>query len=412
MRKYEGQEIADIQNEEDRKILEIIDRLDREYGLGEPLKNALKIEKWCKENYGEKEIYERRLPSKSSKDEEEKKLGDALSTLRKKMKKYEGQEISNIQNKEDREIFEIIERLDKEYGLGESLKNALKIEEWCKEKFGEKEIYERRLPSKSSKDEEEKKLGQALHNLRTKMRKYEGQEIADIQNEEDRKILEVIDRLDREYRLGELLKNALKIEKWCKENYGEKEIYERRLPSSTAENEEEKKLGDALSTLRKKMKKYEGQEISNIQNEEDRKILEVIDRLDREYGLGESLKNALKIEKWCKENYGEKEIYERRLPSSMAENEEEKKLGQALSRLRNKMKKYEGQEIADIQNEEDKQILEIIDRLDREYNSKKIKLNNAKNGRDSAKIKNDQAKELEKQVSEQLKKRGQAHEEQ
>ena len=50
--------------------------------------------------------------------------------------------------------------------------------------------------------------------------------------------------------------------------------------------------------------------------------------------------------------------------------------------------------------------------LDREYNSKKIKLNNAKNSRDSAKIKNDQAKELERQVSEQLKKRGQAHEEQ
>ena len=76
------------------------------------------------------------------------------------------------------------------------------------------------------------------------------------------------------------------------------------------------------------------------------------------------------------------------------------------------MKQYEGQEIADIQNEEDRQTLEIISRLDREYNSKKIKLNSAKNSRDSAKIKNDQAKELERQVSEQLKKRGQAHEEQ
>ena len=76
------------------------------------------------------------------------------------------------------------------------------------------------------------------------------------------------------------------------------------------------------------------------------------------------------------------------------------------------MNQYEGQGIADIQNEEDRKILEIINRLDREYNSRKIKLNNAKNSRDSAKIKNDQAKELERQVSEQLKKRGQAHEEQ
>ena len=412
MKQYKGQEIADIQNEEDRQTLEILERLDREYGLGKLLKNALKIEKWCKENCGEKEIYERRLPSTYAENEEEKKLGEALARLRTKMKQYEGQEIADIQNEEDRKILEIINRLDREYGIGELLKNALKIEKWCKENYGEKEIYERRLPSTYAENEEEKKLGEALARLRTKMKQYEGQEIADIQNEEDRKILEIINRLDREYGIGELLKNALKIEKWCKENCGEKEIYERRLPSTYAKNEEEKKLGKALGSIRRKMKQYKGQEIADIQNEEDRQTLEIISRLDREYGLGESLKNALKIEKWCKEKYGEKEIYERRLPSSKAENEEEKKLGNALRTLRIKMKQYEGQEIANIQNEEDKQILEIIDRLDREYNSKKIKLNNAKNGRDSAKIKNDQAKELEKQVSEQLKKRGQAHEEQ
>lgn len=178
------------------------------------------------------------------------------------------------------------------------------------------------------------------------------------------------------------------------------------MTSSIAENEEEKKLGNALHSLRKRMKQYEDREISNIQNEEDKEIFEIIERLDKEYGLGESLKNALKIEKWCKENYEEKEIYERRLPSSIAENDEEKKLGQALHNLRTKMRKYDGQEIANIQNEEDRNIFEIIDRLDREYNSKKIKLNSAKNSRDSAKIKNDQSKELEREVSEQLKKRG------
>ena len=395
-----------------KDFVEFEDEVDNNITRNASLKNALKIEKWCKEKYGEKEIYERRLPSTIAEDEEEKKLGKVLNNIRRKMKQYEGQEIVNIPNREYREILEIINRLDKEYGLGELLKNALKIEKWCKENYVEKEIYERRLPSTYAENEEEKKLGEALARLRTKMKQYEGQEIADIQNEEDRKILEIINRLDREYVIGELLKNALKIEKWCKENCGEKEIYERRLPSTYAKNEEEKKLGKALGSIRRKMKQYKGQEIADIQNEEDRQTLEIISRLDREYGLGESLKNALKIEKWCKEKYGEKEIYERRLPSSKAENEEEKKLGNALRTLRIKMKQYEGQEIANIQNEEDKQILEIIDRLDREYNSKKIKLNNAKNGRDSAKIKNDQAKELEKQVSEQLKKRGQAHEEQ
>ena len=395
-----------------KDFVEFEDEVDNSITRNTLLKNALKIEKWCKENYGEKEIYERRLPSSTAENEEEKRLGRALSHVRNKMKQYEGQEISNIQNEEDRKILEVIDRLDREYGLGELLKNALKIEKWCKEKFGEKEIYERRLPSSTAENEEEKKFGQALRTIRNKMNQYEGQEIANIPNREDREILEILERLDKEYGLGESLKNALKIEKWCKEKYGEKEIYERRLPSSTAENEEEKRLGRALSHVRNKMKQYEGQEIADIQNEEDRQTLEIISRLDKEYGLGESLKNALKIEKWCKEKYGEKEIYERRLPSSTAENEEEKRLGRALSHVRNKMKQYEGQEIADIQNEEDRQILEILERLDREYNSKKIKLNNAKNGRDSAKIKNDQSKELEREVSEQLKKRGQAHEEQ
>ena len=293
------------------------------------------------------------------------------------------------------------------------LKNALKIEKWCKENYGEKEIYERKLPSPTAKNEEEKKLGKALAKLRWKMKQYKGQETSKIPNKENIQILEIINKLDKEYGLGESLKNALKIEKWCKEKFGEKERYERRLPSSMAENEEEKKLGQALNSIRSKiMKQYEGQEIADIKNEEDKKILEIINRLDKEYGLGESLKNALKIEKWCKEKYGEKDIYERRLPNKRAENEEEKRLGSALQNIRTKMKQYEGQEIADIPNEEDRQILEIIYRLDREYNSKKIKLNNAKNSRDSAKIKNDQAKELEREVSEQLKKRGQAHEEQ
>ena len=63
-----------------------------------------------------------------------------------------------------------------------------------------------------------------------------------------------------------MLKNALKIESWCKKNYGEKEIYERKLPSPTAENEEEKKLGGALVNLRQRMKEYEEQEIASIEN--------------------------------------------------------------------------------------------------------------------------------------------------
>ena len=62
--------------------------------------------------------------------------------------------------------------------------------------------------------------------------------------------------------------------------------------------------------------------------------------------------------------------------------------------------------------EEDRRIIEIVRRLEEEYNPKKIKLKQAKQKRDDAREKNNKAKELEEQVSEQLKKRGQSHEEQ
>ena len=72
------------------------------------------------------------------------------------------------------------------------------------------------------------------------------------------------------------------------------------------------------------MKQYEGKEKSSIPNEEDRRTLEIIESLDKEYGLGDSLKNALKIKNWCKEHYGERPIWERKLPSPAAKNEEKK----------------------------------------------------------------------------------------
>ena len=76
------------------------------------------------------------------------------------------------------------------------------------------------------------------------------------------------------------------------------------------------------------------------------------------------------------------------------------------------MKQYEGQEKSSILNEEDRRIVEIIERLDNEYNPKKARLREAKADRDSAELKNEQAKELEEQVSKRLEERGKTHEEQ
>ena len=412
MKKYEGIKLEKIENEEDRKVIEIVRRLDREYGLSTSLKSALEIENWCQLNYGDKEVWNRKLPSTISKDEEEKYIGNALKTIKRKMKKYEGIELEKIENEEDRKVIEIVRRLDREYGLSTSLKSVLEIENWCKLNYGNNEIWDRKLPSITSNIEKEQKLGKSLSRIRQKIKKYQGIKLEKIEEKEDRKVVEIIRRLDDEYGLSVSLKNALKIEDWCKLNYGDKEIWDRRLPNDISKDEEEKRLGEAFRSIKKQIKKYQGIELEKIECEEDRKIVKIVRKLDKEYGLSSSLKNALEIENWCKIKFDKEKIYDRRLPSQHSKNEEERKLGQALNALRRKMKKYQGQEIADIQNEEDRKIFKIIDRLDREYNSKKIKLNSAKNSRDSAKIKNDQAKELERQVSEQLKKRGQAHEEQ
>ncbi len=389
-----------------KDFVELEDRVDNNITRNTLLKNALKIEAWCKKYNEGKPIWERRLPSQISKDEEEKKLGKALNTIRNvKIRKYDGQEISSIENKEDRRTLETIEKLDKEYGLGRSLKNVLEIENWCKKE--EKPIWERRLPNAIAKDEEEKRLGQALATIRKKMKKYERQEISDIENEEDRRILEIIEILDRDYGLGRSLKNALEIENWCKKYNEGKQMWERRLPSTSSKDEEEKRLGQALIAIRStKIKKYEGQKISSIGNEEDRRILGIIEILDREYGLGQSLKNALEIENWCKEHNSRKPIWERRLLNRFSKDKEEKRLGQALCNIRNKIKKYEGQEISKIENEEDRKILEIIERLDNEYNPKKAKLKDAKEKRDAAKKRKEQAEILNKQVSDQLLKEG------
>ena len=355
-----------------KDFVELEDEVDEFIPRGQSLKNALEIENWCRVNYGEKEIWERKLPSSIATDKEEKRLGKALANLRTRTKQYEGKEIEEIENEKDRRIIEIIRKLDEEFGLGDSLKNVLEIENWCRVNYDEKEIWGRKLPSSIATDKEEKRLGVALENLRRKIKQYEGKEIEEVENEEDRRIIEIIRRLDEEFGLGNSLKNALEIENWCKANYGEKEIWERKLPSSKSNDQEEKRLGVALRTLRQKIKQYEGKEIEEeVEDEEDRRIIEIIRKLDEEFGLGDSLKNALEIENWCRVNYGEKEIWERKLPRTRATDQEEKRLGSALGSLRKKIKQYEGKEIEEVEDEEYRKIIKIIRKLDKEYNPRK-----------------------------------------
>ena len=114
------------------------------------------------------------------------------------------------------DFVELENEVDEIAGSGILLKNALKIEKWCEEKFGDKPVWERRLPKTESKDEEEKKLGNALQVIKRKLNQYVGMPIDEIKDEDDRRIVEIIERLDREYAFGYqqrhcLLGNALEI---------------------------------------------------------------------------------------------------------------------------------------------------------------------------------------------------------
>ena len=395
LKQYEGTPIKQIEDEDDRKIAEIMERLDRKYAFGLNqthylLGKTLKIENWCKEKFGDKPVWERRLPSTFAEDEEEKRLGLIWNaSLKTKIEQYEGIPIKEIKDEDDIRIVEIMERLYKGYAFGPrqlhfQLGKALEIENWCKEKFGDKPVWKRRLPTAESKDEEERRLGLIWNaSLKTKIEQYEGMSIKDIKNEDDRQIAEIMERIERKYAFGknqtyQLLGQALEIEKWCKEKFEDKPVWERRLPSKSAEDEEERRLVRKLNYLRKIIKPYEGIPIEKIKDENERQIAEIIERLDRKYAFGRLQKhyllgNALEIENWCKEKFGDKKLWERRLPSTIAEDEEEKRLGTALSKLKTRLKPYEGIPIKQIKDEDDRKIAEIIDRLDREYKPKKVK---------------------------------------
>ena len=266
-----------------KNFVELEDTVDGIPTIERSLKNALEIKEWCERTYREKKIWEKNLPSRGSKDEYEKSLAMKLKHIRYVIKQYDGIPIEEIGNDEDRKIVEIVKSLDEEYGLGDSLKNALEIKEWCESTYGEKKILERSLPNTQSKDEYEKSLGQRLRAIRVKIKKYEEKPIEEIENEDERGIVEIIRNLDEEYGLGDSLKNALEIKEWCERTYGEKKIWERSLPSRTSKDEYEKKLGKKLSSIRTKIKQYEGIPIEEIENAEDKKIVEIVRYLDEEY---------------------------------------------------------------------------------------------------------------------------------
>ena len=169
------------------------------------------------------------------------------------------------------------------------------------------------------------------------------------------------------------LSNARAIKEWIEKSGGKKP------PNSKSKNEEEKRLGRALGTIREYLKTYMRLETEEKREEFRKKhpeideIIEIIEEIDKN-NIPQNLSNARAIKEWIEKSGGTKP------PNSHSKNEEEKRLGTALSDIRQRLiKPYKILETEEEREEfrkkhpEIDEVLNIISELDMQYGTQKQK---------------------------------------
>ena len=140
--------------------------------------------------------------------------------------------------------------------------------------------------------------------------------------------------------------------------------------------------------------------------------------MEEQYAYGKRQKyyqlgQVMEIEEWCKRYLSNNGKI--KLPRKDAIDDDEGRLGMALGVIRKSLQaKYQGKELEEIEDVNDRKVFEVIMRLDKEYNPRKAKkdaLSQAKNERDNAKYLNKETVDLEQQVEAQLNERGKIYEE-
>ena len=269
-------------------------------------------------------------------------------------------------------FLELLEEINGITGRSTYLKNAEAILEWIKRQENPK------LPSADSKNEEEKKLRNALNSIRTHLIKPYMEKTTDEEREkfrekhpevdDVRKIIKEIDISTATYYL-----NAQRILEWIKRQENPKK------PSKLSENEEEKKLGNALSSIRTYLINPYMEKTTNEEREEFREKHPEIDdvrKIIKEIDISTSTHylNAQRIQEWikCQENP--------KKPYSKSKNEEEKKLGTALQNIRSQLIKPYMEKPTDEEREQFREehpetdaVLEIVSDIDIKYGTKKQK---------------------------------------
>lgn len=288
------------------------------------------------------------------------------------------------------------------------LENIRKIKEWMEQNKTTKP------PTASAKNAEERKLGQMISNIRQNVIKPFNLLNTDEERAEFLKkhkgaeeIIEIVNWIDTN-NVPVKLQQAREIKRWMEERNTKKPP---RI-KGTEVSQEEKRLGRALDAIRQYMiKPYK-----SLKNEEERRefeekypeiieILEIINLIDMKNNVSINLEHARKIKEWMENNNTKIP------PSSIAEDETEKRLGQALSRIRKNLIKplrilrtKEEREEFIKRHPDINEIMEIVEKID-ENDPRRKKLELAKKAKDEVRRKNGEAKALQEKVQEELSKR-------
>ena len=332
-----------LENEEEKRkfeekhpeiieVMEIVNWID-ENNISLSLLQARKIKEWMEKNGTTKP------PVRGSQNEGEKKLGYALNNLKngliKQYKMLESEEEKRKFEEKHPEIFEIVQIVDEinANNISPYLKNARDIKEWM-EKNGTI-----KPPVRGSQNEEEKKLGCALNNLKNGLIK----QYKMLESEEEKRkfetkhpeifeIVQIVDEIDAN-NISLYLKNARDIKEWMKKNNTS------IPPKTSSSDKEEKRLGIALVGIKQYFKPY-----TLLNNNEEKKkfekehpdvfeIMQIIDEIDANK-ISRYLKNARDIKEWMKKNNTSIP------PKKISSDTEEKRLGIALVGIKQYFKPY------------------------------------------------------------------------
>lgn len=349
---------------ETKEFLELFNEVQGILGHNDHLTNALNIKTWMEQR---KKI---KPPSSISKDFEEKRLGIALSNIRQtlikpylQLKTEQEKKIFEEEHPEFKKIFEIINWID-ENNISLHLINARQIKFWMEEKNSNKP------PRLRCNDKEEQRLGTALQSIRLRLLNpylqiVDEEEKLKFENEhpELQEVMQIVNWIDGR-NLSPNLVNARAIKIWMQTHKTTKS------PSAVSKDAEEKRLGTALTELRRNLiKPYmqleteeEKLEFSEKHPEID-EVLQIINWIDTNK-VNPNLTNVRNIKAWMEERKTTKP------PSSNSKDKEEKRLGRALGNIKQTLVKTymqlgtQEKEEFEQEHPEFREIMEIINWID------------------------------------------------